>query len=135
MGPLLAIFLVLSANLAPSQAASITIDSYVVEGVGYSSEANRFLLSPLEGGGWLIHDVHGAPWLEIAVDRSTLSISDPRSGGTDAIDLAAALGVADEDWWADGTLAPPEAEPLFFTYLPSGVDVTLEGVRVAEIRW
>lgn len=135
MGPLLAIFLVLSANLAPPEAASVTIASYVVEGVGYSNEANRFLLTSLEGGRWILHDPLGGTWFEVEVERSTLHLRNPASGEGDTVNLAEGFGVPDEDWWASGTLEPPGAEPLYFTYQPAGVDVTLEGMRIAEIRW
>lgn len=135
MGALTAIFLVLSLNLAPVQTGQVTIHSYIVEGVGYTDQVTEFRVTPLEDGRWLMHDAFGDPWFEVEVQRSTLSLTDLGSGVSEAVDMAEALGVPDEAWWTGEALTPPGAEPLSFSHLANGVDVTLEGVRIAEIRW
>ena len=67
MGPLLAIFVVISLNMAPDGAQTVTLDSYVVEGVGISADATRFLLTRMDEGRWLLHDAQGRPWYTVEV--------------------------------------------------------------------
>lgn len=134
MGPLLAIFLVISLNMAPEDTQSVTLDNYVVEGVGIYPDATRFVLTRSDDGTWLLHDAHGAPWFVVSVDGPMLSLTN-MDGGTDLVDMGAALGLPAEPWWASEAVAPPGAAPLVLTHLPNGVNVALDGMRAAEMRW
>src|SRR5690606_29431694 len=134
MGTLFAVLLVISLNQAPGAAQSVTIDSYVVEGVGIYAEANRFLL-PRTADAWLLHDALGEPWLLVAVDGPWITLSSTAGEQLDHVDLGAALGLPADAWWASEAVAPPGASPLMLSHLPNGLDVTLDGLRAAEVRW
>ncbi len=135
MGTLLAVFLVISLNLAPTGAQAVTIDSYVVEGVGIYADATRFLLTKTDDATWLLHDAQGQPWFVVAVDGPWLTLTTSDGAATDRVHLGDALGLPDEPWWSGDAVAPPGASPLVLTHLPDGVDVTLEGLLAAEVRW
>ncbi len=135
MGPMLAVFLALSLNLAPADVGTFTIDSYVLEGVGLHSDANTFLLERRADGQWQLHDAHGNPWFLVGAAGHVLSLTDPATGTRDDIDLRFALGLPDEEWWLTDTLAPSGADPLLFSHLSDGVDVRLDGQLAGSIRW
>ena len=134
MGPLLAIFLVISLNMAPEGAQSVTLDNYVVEGVGIYPDATRFLITSSGDGSWLLHDAQGAPWFTVTVDGPLLMLTNIE-GGTDQVDIGAAVGLPADEWWASELVEPPGVSPLVLTHLPNGVNVTLDGLRAAEVRW
>jgi len=134
VGPLLAIFVVISLNMAPDGAHTVTLDSYVVEGVGISADATRFLLTRMDEGRWLLHDAQGRPWYTVEVDGPWLTLT-TQAGTSDRIDLGAALGLPAEPWWASDQVAPPGSTPLVLTHRPDGVNATLDGMRAAEVRW
>jgi len=110
VGPLLAIFVVISLNMAPDGAQTVTLDSYVVEGVGISADATRFLLTRMDEGRWLLHDAQGRPWYTVEVDGPWLTLT-TQAGTSDRIDLGAALGLPAEPWWASDQVAPPGSTP------------------------
>ncbi len=134
MGPILAIFLVISLNLAPDHAQSVTLDSYVVEGVGIHADATRFLLTKTGDGTWLLHDAQGEPWFVVAVDGPTLSLTDTAGAG-DRVDIGAAFGLTADEWWASEVIQPPGATPMLLSRRSDGLDVTLDGLLAAEVRW
>lgn len=134
MGTLLAIFLVISLNTAPEGAQSLTIDSYVVEGVGIYSEATTFLITRNPDATWLLHDAHGSPWFTVAVDGPNLTLTNI-DGGSETVDMGAALGLPAEDWWAADAVEPPGFSPIMLTHLQGGVNVALDGLTAAEVRW
>lgn len=134
MGPLLAVFITLALNLVPAGVDSVTIDSYVVEGVGLFDEANTFVLTR-QAAGWQMHDVHSQPWFVVAVTGSIMHLSDAATGASEALDLRAALGLPDEAWWTTAELAAPGLDPLALTHVANGVDVRLLGGLAASIRW
>src|SRR5690606_287801 len=90
VGPLLAIFVVISLNMAPDGAQTVTLDSDVVEGVGIAADATRFLLTRMDEGRWLLHDAQGRPWYTVEVDGPWLTLT-TQAGTSDRIDLGAAL--------------------------------------------
>ncbi len=134
MGPLLAVFLVIAMNQAPADVSAVTVRSFVVEGVGIHPDPTEFSVTRLGDGEWQLHDAFGAPWFVVSASgpRFTVVTAD---GTRDEVDLGAALGLPDEPWWAGPTVAPPGSAPLELEHLPTGVNVTLEGLRAAEIRW
>lgn len=134
MGTLLAIFLVLSINLVPAGSTSLTIDNYVVEGVGIYDESTRFLLTRTADASWQLHDAQGEPWYQVAVagPRLTLTTSE---GGISDVDLGAALGLPADAWWTAGAIEPPGLTPILVERLPQGLNVTIDGMRAAEVRW
>lgn len=134
MGTLLAIFLVISLNLAPESAQSVTLDNYVVEGVGIYPDATRFLLTRAADGTWLLHNAQGAPWFVVAVDGPMLTLTN-MDGGADQVDIGAALGLPSEPWWASEAVEPPGASALVLSHLTAGVNVSIDGLRAAEVRW
>lgn len=133
MGPLLAIFLIVSLNLAPSGTSTVTIDSYVVEGVGIYDEASRFVAKRVEGGQWELLDAFGDPWFVVSVDGPKLTLL--TEAGPDQVDFGAALGLPDTPWWADDVVEPPGLSPLVLAHLTNGVDIELDGLLAAAIRW
>ena len=86
MGPMLAVFLALSLNLAPADVGTFTIDSYVLEGVGLHSDANTFLLERRADGQWQLHDAHGNPWFLVGAAGHVLSLTDPATGEAITVD-------------------------------------------------
>ena len=135
MGTLLAVLLVISLNLAPGGAQTVTIDDYVVEGVGIHPDATRFVLTRRDDATWLLHDAQGQPWFVVGVDGSWLTLSATDGAPLDNVDLGAALGLPAEAWWAGEAVAPPGATPLDLAHRPDGVDVTIDGLLAAEVRW
>jgi hypothetical protein len=135
MGPLLAVFIALSLNLAPGGVESLTIDSYVVEGVGIYPDATTFLLKRQSDGAWQMHDAFEEPWFVVATSGPVLHLSDPATGTSEDLDLRVALGLADEEWWASDAIRPPGFDPLMLTHRDDGVDVHLLGDLAAAIRW
>lgn len=136
MGALLAIFIVLAVNLAPESADSIVVNSYVVEGVGVHTDANSFLLTRGEGGDWHLHNAFGEAWYVVSVDGPRLTLSDAAADYREQVDMGAALGLPDEPWWLADAIEPPGGvEPLALGHLPNGLNVGLEGMLAAEIRW
>ncbi len=134
MGTLLALFLVISLNLAPGGSQSVTIDNYVVEGVGIYPDATTLLMTKNDDATWLLRDAQGNPWFTVAVDGPMLSISSAGSSG-DAVDIGAALGLPAEPWWSGDAVEPAGLPPIPLTHLPNGVDVAVDGQLAAEIRW
>jgi len=135
MGTLLAVFLVISLNLAPPGAQTVTIDDYVVEGVGIFPDPTRFLLARTDEAAWLLHDAQGAPWLVVAVEGPWLTLSGTDGTVLDRVDVGAALGLPAEAWWSGEEVAPPGASPLVLAHRPDGVDVSLDGLLAARLRW
>ena len=135
MGPLLAVFLALSLNLVPAGVDSVTIDSYVVEGVGFHPDATTFLLTRQPDGAWQMHNAFKEPWFLVSASGPVLSLADQAPGATENLDLRVALDLPDEEWWHSDTLAPPGTDPLALTRLSNGVDVHLTGRLAASIRW
>jgi len=134
MGTLLALFLVISLNLAPGGSQSVTIDNYVVEGVGIYPDATTLLMTKNDDATWLLHDAQGKPWFTVAVDGPLLTLTNA-SGGGDTVDIGAALGLPAEPWWSGDAVQPPGFSPIVLSHLSNGVDVALDGLRAAEIRW
>jgi len=134
VGTLLAVFLVVSLNLAPDGAQSMTIDNYVVEGVGIYPDPTTFLLTKNPDATWQLHDAQGNPWFVVAVDGPLLAILNA-SGGKDEVDLGAALGLPAEAWWEADAIEPPGFSPIVLSHLSNGVNVALDGLRAAEVRW
>lgn len=135
MGPLLAVFIVLSLNLAPAEVDRLTIDSYVVEGVGIYPDATTFLLTRQPDGSWQMHDAFEEPWFMVATTGPILHLSDPGTDTSEDLDLRVALGLPDEEWWVSDAVQPPGLDPLMLTHHDDGVDVHLLGDLAAEIRW
>src|SRR5690606_9515089 len=135
MGPLLAILLALSLNLVPAGVDTLTIDSYVVEGVGIYPDATTFLLTRQPDGVWQVHNAFTEPWFMVSAAGPVLNLADQASGATESLDLRVALGLPDEAWWTSEAIAPPGADPLILTHMGNGVDVRLTGQLAAEIRW
>lgn len=135
MGPLLAVFIALALNVVPADVDRVTIDSYVVEGVGLHPDATTFLLVRQPDGFWQMHDAFAEPWFMVNASGPVLNLADPVSGTTEDLDLRAALNLPDEEWWSSGALAPPGMDPLILGHLANGVDVTLLGDLAAQIRW
>lgn len=135
MGPLLAVFIALALNLVPVGVDRVTIDSYVVEGVGLHPDATTFLLERQPDGFWQMHDAFGAPWFMVNASGPVLNLADPASGATEDLDLRVALDLPDEEWWSGDAIAPPGTDPLMLGHLDNGVDVTLLGSLAAQIRW
>lgn len=133
MGPLLALFLVISLNLAPADTQTIELDNFVVEGVGIYPDATRFVLTR-EDSGWLLLNAQGQPWFTLSVDGPVMTLDD-NAGTVDQVDLGAALGLPAEEWWSDVIVEPPGLAPLHLDHLPDGVNVTLDGQLAAEVRW
>jgi len=134
VGTFFVVILVIALNLAPSTAESVTIDSYVVEGVGLSGEATRFLVAR-QGDAWLLHDAQGAPWYLVSVDGPWLTLSSPAGEQLHRVDVGAALGLPAADWWAGDMVAPPDTDPLVLRHHDDGVDVTLQDYLAAAVRW
>lgn len=134
MGVLLAIFVVISLNLVPEGAPSLTIDNYVVEGVGIYPDATRFVLERTEASSWSMLNAQGEPWFVVAVQGPVISLT-TATGETDTVDIGAAVGLPAEAWWEAASVAPPGASPLVIERLPNGFNVTLDGLRAAEVRW
>jgi hypothetical protein len=135
MGPLLAVFIALTLNLVPPGVDSLTIDSYVVEGVGIYPDATTFLLSRQPEGVWQVHDAFGEPWFLVAATGPILHLADPVTETSEDLDLRVALGLPDEEWWVSEAIRPPGLDPLMLTHHENGVDVHLLGDLAAEIRW
>lgn len=133
MGPLLALFLVISLNMAPAGTQTIALDNFVVEGVGIYPDATRFVLTREESG-WLLLNAQGQPWFTLNVDGAVMAL-DNNAGAVDQLDLGAALGLPAEEWWRDAIVEPPGLAPLHLTHLPDGFDVTLDGQLAAKVRW
>lgn len=134
MGVLLAIFVVISVNLAPEGASSLTIDNYVVEGVGIYPDATRFVLKRTEAGSWSMLNAQGEPWFVVAVDGPVISLTNT-AGETDTVDIGAAVGLPAAAWWEAASVEPPGASPLVIARLPNGFNVSLDGLRAAAVRW
>lgn len=134
MGTLLALFIVVSLNLAPDNVQNLTIDSYVVEGVGIHSDATTFLLTRNPDETWLLHDAHGAPWFVVSVNGPEITLANP-NGGADTVDLGAALGLPQEEWWAADAVEPPGFTPILLSHRADGVNVSIDGLRAAEVKW
>lgn len=135
MGALLAIFITLSLNLVPAGVDTLTIDSYVIEGVGIYPDANTFLLTRQADGYWQMHDAFAEPWFLVGATGPIMRLADPATGTTEDLDLRIAMDLPDEEWWTTDTIAPPGYDPLLLTHHPNGVDVRLLGDLAAEIRW
>lgn len=135
MGPLLAVFIALSLNLVPAGIDSVTIDSYVVEGVGLHPDATAFLLTRQPDGLWQMHDAFAEPWFLVSATGPVLSLADPATGTSEDLDLRVALDLPDEEWWSSDAIAPPGMDPLLLTHVIDGVDVRLLGSLAAQIRW
>lgn len=62
---------------------------------------------------------------------TTISTSEPGGGNgqLDDADIQQAL----QGWIADGTIPPPDANTLYFVYLPPGVTVTLQGSASCQV--
>lgn len=133
MGTLLALFIVISLNLAPEGARTVTIDSFVVEGVGIHSEATTFVLTRDPDGTWQLNDAHGDPWYVVAVAGPVITIS--ADGVDNEVDLGAALGLPAEEWWTADSVEPPGFSALLLQHLADGLNIDLEGMRAAEARW
>lgn len=134
MGTLLAIFLVVSLNMAPANTQSLTINSYVVEGVGIYDEATTFLATRNPDDTWQLHDAHGDPWFVVTVNSPVIALTNT-GGGTDEVDMGAALGLPATAWWEADAVEPPGFSPIVLAHLPNGFNVTLDGLRAAEVRW
>lgn len=132
MGPLLALLTVLALNLAPADVATVTLSSYVVEGVGFSPEPAVFRLERLDGERWAMSNARGEPWFEVVVQASTIRLIGASADET--LDLAEALGLP-EAWWDDATVAPAGTDPLDVARVPNGIDVHWSGSLAGEIRW
>lgn len=135
MGTFLAIFLVISLNQAPAGASTITIDNYVLEGVGIYPEATRFVLSRLDDGRCQLNDAHGDPWFLVEVDGPLLTLAPLPDGEADQVDVGAALGLPNVSWWAGDSIEPPGFPPLALEQLSNGVIVELEGMRAGSLSW
>ena len=133
MGPLLALFLVISLNLAPAGTQTIVLDNFVVEGVGIYPDATRFVLTRDEGG-WLLPNAQGQPWFTLTVIGPVITLDD-NAGAVDQVDLGAALGLPAEEWWSAAIVEPPGLAPLHLTHLPDGLNVVLDGQLAARVRW
>jgi|SRR5690606_22855063 len=134
MGPLLAIFLVISLNLAPENANSLTIDNHVVEGVGIYAEPTRFVLERNDDAGWSLRNAQGEPWFTVVVEGPVISLTNTE-GGSDRVDIGAAVGLPAEEWWVADSVEPPGLTPLVIERLPNGLNVTIDGLRAAAVRW
>ena len=135
MGTILAIFLVISLNMAPKDAQSLTINSYVVEGVGISADPTAFLITREAASTWILHSAQGAPWFQVSVTGPVITLTDLGSGGSDEVDLGAALGLAADPWWAADAVEPPGFTPIVLAHRPDGFNASLDGLRAAEVRW
>lgn len=138
MGPLLAVLISLALNLAPFGASQVTVIDHPKPGT--VGEPDHYLLTPataadLPEGTWQVHDPSGAPWFLVRVDGSVMYLSDPESGMTEELDLVALLGLEDGAWWEGDTVAAGTAEPLSLTHRADGVDVSMTGALVGEVRY
>ena len=132
MGPFLAMLTVLALNHAPADASTVTIASYVLEGVGFSPEPARFRLDRLDGDRWSMTTARGEPWFEVIVTDSVIRLIG--NGADESVDLAEALGLP-EAWWDAPTATPAGADPLTFERLQGGIDVRWSEPLAGELRW
>ncbi|HRP47327.1 MAG TPA: hypothetical protein PLT07_07220 [Trueperaceae bacterium] len=141
MGPLLAVFIALGLNLAPLGATQVTVTDHPKPGT--VGRPDTYVLTPataaeageLPAGTWQMHDPSGADWFLVRVTGSVLHLTDPESGMTEEIDLVASLGLSEGEWWNGDSVSATGAEPLALTHRPDGVDVSLTGVLVGEVRY
>lgn len=135
MGPLLAVLVALALNLAPPAAASVTVVDHPKPGT--VGEPVAYVLNRAEDvdDTWVMHDATGRPWFLVRASGSVLHLSDPDSDVSEDLDLMAALGMEDPEWWLAERVEAAGAEPLVLSHLPNGVDVALVGQLVGEVRY
>lgn len=135
MGPIMATLLALVLNLVPVEATAVELQLFVIEGVGFTNDPSVFSLERSEGASWLLHDAHGKPWMLLEAEGSLLRLADPAGANREEVDLVAAIGLPDGAWWEAEEVGPSGAPPLVLERSPGGLDVTLEGMLAATIRW